>query len=93
MQAAKVISGVNSERIAEQIVDLRRRRNLCVPQQRNPGQIAEQTMSSTRAHAMANAAPAPVIKSMALVPAATYAAPAAPQSKGSVRQNRLQIAM
>ena len=50
-------------------------------------------MSVTRALAVANAAPAPVIKSMALVPVATYAAPAAPQSKGSVTQNRLPISM
>ena len=41
--------------------------------------------------AVANAAPAPVIKSMALVPVASYAAPSAPQSKGSVTQTRLHI--
>ena len=50
-------------------------------------------MSTTRAPSVANAAPASVIKSMARVPAATCAAPAAPESKGSARQNRLPVAM
>ena len=48
-------------------------------------------MSSTCALGMANATLAP--KSTALVPDATYAAPAAHSSNGSVRQNRLPIAM
>ena len=47
----------------------------------------------THAPALADAAPARAIKSTALVPDATYAAPAAPQSNGSVRQTRQHIDM
>ena len=52
VQAAKVIPGVASERIAEQIVDigvrayLRSRRKICVLQQRTPGQSAKQTVKA-----------------------------------------------